>query len=153
LGLMKLFLKIDERLLIEHRLLLGQAAIDPHLGLLGQVRRDAWIGLETAQNVWAHQAPQGGERRGVFAFTQSFDKPLELGRRTQEAGTAKIKKRPQIAQVIFDGRAREYDAAVGPELLDAARLIRAGILDGLCLVQNDERPGDTLKPVLAANQR
>ena len=106
--------------LVQRRLLLRQSALGAHFGLLGQVGDDGRIGLQPPQDVRPHEPPQRAERLRVLLLVQPLDELLELRGGAQQAGTAEIEQRPQIAQMVFDRRAGEHDPARGGQLLDAA---------------------------------
>jgi hypothetical protein len=74
-----------------------------------------------------------------------------LGPPAQQPGN-KIEQRPQVAQVVFDGRPRQGQAGAGGERLDAFGLARAGVLDGLGLVEHHQRPRHTGQPGLPPHQ-
>ena len=77
-----------------------------HLGLFGQVGDDVGIGLQPAQDVGPHQLPQAAEGLSILLLVQSLDKLLELGGRARAGRAAKIEDRPQVAEMVLDGRAR-----------------------------------------------
>ena len=60
--------------------------------------------------------------------------------RTQEAGIEEIEDRPQVAQIVFDRRAGQHDAASGEERFDRLRLLGVRVFDDLGLVQHREAP-------------
>ena len=51
-----------------------------------------------------------------------------------------------IRKPVFDRRAAERDAMPATQFLDRAALARAGVFDGLSLVQNNDVPGRFLEP-------
>ena len=64
----------------------------------------------------------------------------EGARRAEQSRVQEVEERPEIDEPVLDGRARQRDPASRAERLDGAGLLGAGVLDGLRLVENDQRP-------------
>ena len=85
--------QVRHRLPVQRPLPLGQRAIGPHFGFVGQVRDHAFVGLQPPQQVRLHQGPQ----RRIPATVRRFhrlDRAPERLRRAQQARVYKIKQRP-----------------------------------------------------------
>src|SRR5207253_11145343 len=116
------------------------AAFRSHLCLLGQVGHDMGVRLQPAQNIRTYEATQRSEGMGILALIELLDVLLELLGRAEQAGTAKVEQRPEIAEMVLDRRAREHEPAAGLQVLDGACLGSPRILDGLSFIEHDEGP-------------
>ena len=58
----------------------------------------------------------------------------------EQAGVDEVEDRPEIAEAVLDRRAGERDARPRVDLLGGARLLGAGVLDRLRLVEDGESP-------------
>ena len=64
----------------------------------------------------------------------------ELLRGAEQPRSQEVEERPEIPEAVLHRRAREGEARAPAERLDRARLLGAGVLDGLRLVEHDEAP-------------
>ena len=134
------FRQLRHRLLIERGLAAAQRAEGGDLGLVRQIADDALVGLEPAQDVGSHQAAQRGEVALVLRRA-ALHKGGKVFGATHETGAKKVKKRPQIRQPVFDRGAAEGDTVTAGQFLDRPALPRAGVLDRLGFVKNNEVAG------------
>ena len=66
----------------------------------------------------------------------------------QKTGHQEVKQAPQLAQVVFHGRARQAQAVCDRDVAHSLRGMRVGVLDVLCFVQHQQMPVGT-QPQLA----
>mmetsp|Transcript_20486 Transcript_20486/g.64524 ORF Transcript_20486/g.64524 Transcript_20486/m.64524 type:complete len:243 (-) Transcript_20486:1056-1784(-) len=74
-----------------------------------------------------------------------LDRPSKLleenWQRAEASGTDKVEERPELLQVVLDGRAGEDDAVGCAEALRSQRDVRVRVADLLALVKDDHDPG------------
>ena len=112
------FEQFVDDVLVEHRLLAGEAGPGDLLDLVGQLGHELAIGLGTAQHEWPRQRPQrrrrfGGDRRVVAALDRLGVAMAEALARSEHAGVDPVEDRPQLGEPILDRRAGEGDALPG----------------------------------------
>src|SRR5262249_27553582 len=83
--------------------------------------------------------------RIVFPLGEALYKSSELFPRSQQTGINEIEYRPEVAESVFDRRARQSDARPGRHLLYRTRLLCRWILDRLSLIEDGEIPRDFTK--------
>ena len=97
--------------LVEDDLLAGQAERVVGLGLGRQLGRDARVGLAAAQQ---ERADQVGELAGLLLVHARLDRRgpdlAEGVAAAEQAGDRPVEDRPQLGQVVLDGRAGQGDA-------------------------------------------
>ena len=145
--------QLADRLLVERGLAAAQAAERVDLGFVGQVGDDAAVGLEPAQNVRPDERAQREVGVAAFARGEPFGEVGELLGPAEQAGVEEIEQRPQVGQPVLDRRAGEGDARAASKLLDGAGLPRAGVLDRLRLVENEQTPLPLAQPRQARQHR
>ena len=147
-GVLQFFFELADRLLVKRRLLLGQAAIGLHFGLVRQIGDHALVGLQPAQNVRLHQRAQRLIRRlgQRFHFLTKFANALAPPSRP---GFRKSNSDHRSESRFSTGVPVMAMRPAGLQLLGGARLAGAGILDGLGFVENDQVPGSLAQPLQA----
>ena len=77
---------------------------------------------------------------------------LELGLGAQQSGVQELHDGLEVADVVFDGRAREGDAVVALQAAGRSGLLGEMVLDVLCLIEDDAAPRDGGQVVLVTVQ-
>src|SRR5207244_11417731 len=106
-----------------------------------QVRDARLVGLYAALDIGTWQLAKRPVRK-VLSMGETCGKGRELFARSKYTRIDEVEYRPEIAEPVLDWSTGKRDASVRVELLDQACLFGAGILDGLCFVDNSKPPGD-----------
>ena len=117
------------------------------LDLVGQVGDDGAVGLEATQQEGGGELAQGTV--ALARLVEFAHVALELLQGAEHAGVQEVEDRPQVGEVVFHRRARERHAHARVDRLDRARLLDAGVLDGLRLVEDEHVPRDARDDVEA----
>ncbi len=130
----------DERL-VEHRLLPGQAEQLVGLGLRRQLRRDPGVGLAAAEQ---ERPDQVGELARLGRLDPGLDgrgpDPPEGLAAPEQAGDRPVEDRPELGELVLDGRAGQRDPRAARDGAQRAGGRGAGVLDVLGLVGDHEVP-------------
>ncbi len=128
--------------LVEARLLSRERAPLRRLQLVRQVRHDRTVGLRAAEH---ERAREGQEPLGGVLVSVALDRDSELlperALRPEQSGVQHLHDRPQLAEVVLDGRTRQRDAARRGDRAHGPRPARGRVLHLLCLVEHEARPG------------
>jgi hypothetical protein len=104
------------------------------------------LGLGAAQDEGRDQAAQLPARGLVALALDGAGKALvEARQRAQQAGVAGLHDRPQLAQPVLDGRARQRQAKARLQAEHRLGALGCRVLDGLGLVQHQRGPGRSAK--------
>ena len=129
--------------LVEHRLLAGETEQVVGLGLRGQLGSDARVGLAAAQQ---ERADQVGELTRLGRLQAGLDRrsphPAERLAAAEQAGDRPVEDRPQLGEVVLDGGAGQGHPRPARDQPQVAGRRRAGVLDVLRLVGDDQVPRD-----------
>ena len=108
-----------------------------HLGR--QLRRHQCLGA--AQHERCDAGAQLGQPPGVTLFfhgvAKQLAKPLLAAQKT---GHQEVEQAPDLAQVVFHGRARQAQPVPRLQCRHHLRHVGAGVFDVLCLVQHHQMP-------------
>ena len=109
---------------------------------------DAAVRLQPSQDVGGDEAAEGCEWL-LLPRLQLLDECVEHVARAKQAGVEEVEERPQVSQAVLDRRAGQGDAGAGRQRAHRPALAGRRVLDGLCLVQNDESPLHCCQPGLS----
>ncbi len=126
---------------VERGLLAREARVLLRLDLLGEVGRDAGVGLRPAEEERRRDVAQA--RRGL-GLAAPLDRDDEVAAErlvgAEEAGVQEVEDGLQLGEAVLDRRARERGAARGPQRPHGARLGGRRVLDVLRLVEREVLP-------------
>ena len=141
----------DADRLVEFPLLRAELHRGEELGLGRELARH--IALEPAENVRRDRRAERGEP-GLVAvvFNRPSPEPPERKLVAEQSGHEPIEERPQLAQVVFDGRSREADAVLGRDAFEGAAGLAARVLDRLRFVEDRQMKAELREAFFVADQ-
>ena len=137
LALVERARQVVDGTLVERGLGAGERAERRHLGLVGEIGDDASVGLEATQDVGPHERAKGRVALGL-ALGHATGRAPELPGAPEQPGGEEVEERPEIAETVLHRRAGEREPHAPAQTLGQPGLPRAGILDGLRLVEHHE---------------
>ena len=154
-GLLEIARRVVDDGAVERGLLPRQRAEDLHLVLLRQVRNDARIGFQPAEDERRGEPPELRDGVGIAPGLDGDEEALPERRlRAEEAGIEQIHDRPEVADVVLHRRAGEGDAERRLDRPRGLGLLRLGVLDVLRFVEDEALPRHALQRLdLAVQQR
>ena len=133
--------RVADEGLVEDDLLPGQREQVVGVGARWQLRRDAGVGLAAAQQERRDQLAEAGRHRRVDArLDRRGPHPPEGLARAEEPRRRPVEQRPELGQLVLDGGAGQRDPGAAGDRAERAGSRRAGVLDVLGLVGDDEVP-------------
>ena len=110
------------------------------------------VPLEPAQHVRRDRLAQRREALGVALVLDGLaPEAPERELVAEQAGREPVEDRPQLAQVVFDRRARQAHAVARDHARERAACLAPGVLDRLRLVEHDGREAQLGEPLLVAD--
>ena len=104
------------------------------------------LSVFSRRRMYGRTSSRSGAVRVVRPLRQALGEARELLAGAEQAGIDEVEDGPEVPEPILDGGAGERDPRLRVELLDRARLLGAGILDGLRLVEHGQAPRDLRQP-------
>ena len=127
--------------LIESRLFTREVAVHDHLQLLGEVADDIRVGLEAPQQERLHEPAQPlAAVRVAVALDGNGVAASEFRPGAKIARIQGVEDRPELRETVLQRGAGERHSRVGAQGAHGARLEGDGILQILCLVEDDPFP-------------
>ena len=110
---------------------------------LRQLELDLGAVLRPPQDERLHHRPQALERASVSApLDRPRERALEPLAGTEQAGVDDVHDRPQLVEPVLDRGARHREGAARVEPAQRTCPLRGGVLDVLCLVEQQPVPAD-----------